>query len=137
MFTSLELRHFRIGAHNWSTISSAWLCACGLPAGLHSCRVRSNWPGFSLINLIGLASQMLPSTSRGQAHEDASANQPHRASIEREAALHAPAGIMTPRLSDLTNNKSRTILRFARSNLWMERRKPLAIPPSIRPEAAR
>ncbi len=85
----------------WSTIIGWWLCACVLLARLTGRGVGINWPGFGIISLIVLASQTLPSTPLWQARDDASANPPHRASIEREAAFHAQAGLLDGALQKL------------------------------------
>jgi len=85
----------------WCMIVSWWLCACVLLARLTGRGVRSNWPGWALISLIVLASHTLPSSPLWQARDDASANPPHRASIEREAAFHAQAGLLDDALQTL------------------------------------
>ncbi len=84
----------------WVMIISWWLCACVLLARLTGRGVRYNWPGWGLVSLIAVSSQVLPSAPLWQAREDAS-NPPHRASIEREAAFHAQAGLLDGALQKL------------------------------------
>lgn len=84
----------------WVMIVLWWLCACTLLARLTGRSARSNWPGFSLVSLIAVSSQILPTAPLWQARDDAS-NPPQRASIEREAAFHAQAGLLEGALHKL------------------------------------
>lgn len=84
----------------WGMIVGWWLCACVLLARLTGRGVRGNWPGWALLSLIVLAAHTLPSSPLWQARDDA-ANPPHRASIEREAAFHAQAGLLDGALQKL------------------------------------
>ena len=84
----------------WGLIIGWWLCACVLLARLTGRGVRYNWPGWGLVSLVAVASQVLPTAPLWQARDDAS-NPPHRASIEREAAFHAQAGLLEGALQKL------------------------------------
>lgn len=83
----------------WVMIVLWWLCACTLLARLTGRSFGRNWPGFSLVSLIAVSSQVLPTAPLWQARDNS--NPPHRASIEREAAFHAQAGLLDGALQKL------------------------------------
>ncbi len=84
----------------WGLFGWWWICACVLLARLTGRGTRINWRGWSLISVIPLAAQ-LPSVPLWQARGDEAADPPHRASIEREAAFHAQAGLLDRDLQKL------------------------------------
>ena len=89
-----------IGVAYWASVVWWWLCACVLLARLTGRGIRMNWPAWSLITLISLAS-LLPAAPLWQTAGSESAGPPHRPSIEREAAFHAQAHLLDEALQKL------------------------------------